>query len=95
MPSEDHGNVQEMDSESRRAVMLMMPLLRLSDALDRSRGQRIRSVECRVRDADLNIVLNTAPGTDIDLELWAAERLAGMFREVYGRQLTLVRSAGA
>jgi hypothetical protein len=82
-----------MEAESLRAVFLLMPLLRLSDALDRSRGQRIRSVECRMRDAELNVVLNAAPETDIDLELWAAERLVGMFREVYGRQLTLTRAA--
>ena len=92
-PSEEHGNVQQMDAESRRAVLLLMPLLRLSDALDRSRGQRIRSLECRLREAELNIVLNAPGETDIDLELWAAERLAGMFREVYGRQLMLTRAA--
>ena len=93
MPSEEHANVRQMDVDSRRAVMLMMPLLRLSDALDRSRGQRIRSAECRVRDTDFNIVLTTPAETDIDLELWAAERQNGMFREVYSRPITLTRSA--
>jgi exopolyphosphatase/guanosine-5'-triphosphate,3'-diphosphate pyrophosphatase len=93
MPSEEHGNVQTMDAESRRAVLLMMPLLRLADALDRSRGQRVRSVECRVRDSEFSVLLNTTPETDIDLELWAAERLNGVFSEVYGQPVMLTRTA--
>jgi exopolyphosphatase/guanosine-5'-triphosphate,3'-diphosphate pyrophosphatase len=92
-PSEEHGNVQQMDDEGRHALTLLMPLLRLADGLDRSRGQRIRSLECRERDSDFNILLSAPPETDIDLELWAAERLNGMFREVYGKTLVLTRSA--
>jgi exopolyphosphatase/guanosine-5'-triphosphate,3'-diphosphate pyrophosphatase len=92
-PSEQHGNVQQIDGESRHALTLLMPLLRLADGLDRSRGQRIRSLECRERDSDFNILLSAPPETDIDLELWAAERLNGMFREVYGKPLALTRSA--
>jgi hypothetical protein len=50
-------------------------------------------VECRERDGDFNILLSAPPETDIDLELWAAERLNGMFREVYGKPFVLTRSA--
>jgi exopolyphosphatase/guanosine-5'-triphosphate,3'-diphosphate pyrophosphatase len=91
-PSEEHGNVQQMDDEGRHALTLLMPLLRLADGLDRSRGQRIRSLECRERDADFNILLSAPPETDIDLELWAAERLNGMFRQVYGKPFVLSRN---
>ena len=92
-PAAEHGNLLQMDTESRHAITLLMPLLRLADALDRSRGQRIRSVECRVRDSDFQLVLNVPAETDIDLELWAAERLGGMFREVYGKPLALARNS--
>jgi hypothetical protein len=46
-----------------------MPLQRLADSLDRSHGQRIRSLECKVRENDFLVTLNVPPETDIDLDL--------------------------
>ena len=50
MPTPEHGNLQLLDVEGQRAVAYLIPLLRMADSLDRSHGQRIRSVECRQRD---------------------------------------------
>jgi len=91
-PAPEHSNLQLLDAEGRRAVTLLMPLLRLADSLDRSHGQRIRSVECKARDSEVVVSLNVPPETDIDLEIWAVERLLDVFRQVYGR--TLVLSTG-
>jgi exopolyphosphatase/guanosine-5'-triphosphate,3'-diphosphate pyrophosphatase len=71
---------------------MLMPLLRLADSLDRSHGQRVRSLECKVRENDFLVTLNVPAETDIDLELWAAERLLEMFRVVYGKGLTVARA---
>jgi exopolyphosphatase / guanosine-5'-triphosphate,3'-diphosphate pyrophosphatase len=90
-PAPEHANLQLLDAEGRRAVTLLMPLLRLADSLDRSHGQRIRSVECRVRENDFLVTLNVPPETDIDLELWAVERLGEIFRQVYGKGLAVAR----
>ena len=79
-------------SKSQRAVAYLIPLLRMADSLDRSHGQRIRSVECRQRDSDFLITLNVPPETDIDLEIWAAERLAEIFRQVYNKPTVVVAS---
>ena len=93
MPTPEHGNLQLLDMESQRAVAYLIPLLRMADSLDRSHGQRIRSVECRQRDSDFLITLNVSPETDIDLEIWAAERLSEVFRQVYNKPATVVRSS--
>ena len=76
LPTPEHGNLQLLDVESRRAVAYLIPLLRLADSLDRSHGQRIRSIECKQRDSDFLIAVHVPPDTDIDLEVWAAERLS-------------------
>jgi exopolyphosphatase/guanosine-5'-triphosphate,3'-diphosphate pyrophosphatase len=91
-PAPEHANLQLLDAEGRRAITVLMPLLRLADSLDRSHGQRIRSVECRVRENDFLVTLNVAPETDIDLEMWAVERLMDMFRQVYGKPLVITRA---
>jgi exopolyphosphatase / guanosine-5'-triphosphate,3'-diphosphate pyrophosphatase len=92
LPTPEHGNLQLLDAEGRRAVGYLIPLLRMADSLDRSHGQRIRSVECKTRESDFLITLTAPPDTDIDLEIWAAERLNEIFRQVYGRPTVIART---
>ena len=92
LPAPEHPNLQLLDADGRRAVTLLNPLLRMADSLDRSRAQRIRSVECKIRENDVQLALNVAAEADIDLEVWAAERLAENFRQVFGKPTTIVRA---
>jgi exopolyphosphatase/guanosine-5'-triphosphate,3'-diphosphate pyrophosphatase len=92
LPTPEHPNLQMLDAEGRRSVTLLNPLLRMADSLDRSRGQRVRSVECKIRENDFLITVVAASETDIDLELWAAERLSEIFRQLYGKPTTIARA---
>jgi len=91
MPAADHTNNQGLNAEEKRALTLLIPLLRLADNLDRSKTQRVSSIECAVRDG--GITLQLASKQDINLELWAAERVSDLFQTVYGRPLVLGRVA--
>jgi exopolyphosphatase / guanosine-5'-triphosphate,3'-diphosphate pyrophosphatase len=90
MPAQEHPNWQPLDPDSRRAVILLAPLLRIADNLDRSRGQRVKSVECILRSNE--VVLRLHSNKDVDLDAWATERAAVFFRQVYNKPLTLVRA---
>jgi exopolyphosphatase / guanosine-5'-triphosphate,3'-diphosphate pyrophosphatase len=92
LPTPEHENLQLLDLEDQRAVSYLIPLLRLADSLDRSHEQRIKSVECKQRENDFLITLNTPPDTDIDLEIWAAERLGEIFRQVYNKPAVIARA---
>jgi exopolyphosphatase/guanosine-5'-triphosphate,3'-diphosphate pyrophosphatase len=70
-------------------LMLMIPILRVADNLDRSHEQRIRFVECRAREAEVVVEVRTRG--DIDLEEWGAERAGEAFRQVYNRPIRVVR----
>jgi len=89
MPSLEHTNWQPLDPESRRAVTLLAPLLRIADNLDRSRGQKVKALECNVRDAE--VVLKLHSNGNVDLEAWAAERAGEFFRQVYNRSIVLTK----
>jgi exopolyphosphatase/guanosine-5'-triphosphate,3'-diphosphate pyrophosphatase len=91
LPTPEHGNLQLLDPEGRRAVSMLHPLLRLADGLDRSHGQRVRSVECKVRENDILLTVTVPTATDIDLETWAAERVSDIFRQVYGKPIVIAR----
>jgi exopolyphosphatase/guanosine-5'-triphosphate,3'-diphosphate pyrophosphatase len=71
----------------RRAVTFLTPLLRIADALDRSREQRVGSIECTLGSAGVTLRLKASQ--DIGLEKWAVEGAAAVFREVYGTALTV------
>jgi exopolyphosphatase/guanosine-5'-triphosphate,3'-diphosphate pyrophosphatase len=90
MPAPVHGNFQALNAEERRALVYLVPLLRLADNLDVSGDQRVESMECRLRDGQVAVQLRS--GRDIDLEQWAAERVTDVFRQVYDRPLAIVKA---
>ncbi len=87
MPAPDHGNTRSLSTEERRAVLLLIPLLRVADSLDRSHEQRVDSMRCRLDGGQ--VVIELVSGADVDLETWAAERAAAIFRQVYNLPLVL------
>lgn len=89
MPASDHAALDSLNNDERRALVLLTPLLRIADNLDRSHEKRVENLECSVRNGD--IMLKLGSKSDIDLEQWAAERAAEAFREVYGREIVLSR----
>ena len=91
LPSPMHHAYQALSADEKRAVNLAIPLLRLADNLDRSHDQRVESVDCRVVNGE--VVLNVHSTDDLGLEQWGAERTAEVFRQVYGRKISLVRGS--
>jgi exopolyphosphatase/guanosine-5'-triphosphate,3'-diphosphate pyrophosphatase len=90
LPNPVHNAYQSLTAEEKRIVLLLIPILRLADNLDRGHDQRIQSVECRVRDGE--VVLQVRSQGDIDLEQWAAERAGEAFRQVYNRPILVARA---
>ncbi len=89
MPVVRHQAYESLDADTRRAILLMVPLLRLADSLDRSHDQRVEGMRVIVKSGLIAVELRSE--TDIDLELWAAERTGDVFREVYGLPLVAAR----
>jgi len=89
MPISRHSPFQTLDPESRRAILLLTPLLRIADSLDRSHEQRVSGLQVHLRNGSVGIALES--GQDTDLEVWAAERVADAFRETYQLPLTLTK----
>jgi hypothetical protein len=53
----------------------------------------VRSLDCIVRDREIVVDLHASPSAGIELEIWAARRLDDLFRQTYGRKLTIQRAA--
>jgi len=82
MPSPTHYEFQSLAPDDKRALSLLVPLIRLADSLERSRGRDIELARCEIQDGRVGITLR-AP-QEPDLAEWSAERVSGAFRQVYG-----------
>lgn len=87
MPQARHSFFQDLTANVKKLVLWLVPILRLADGLDRSHDQRVESAKVEITDKVVTIVLESE--IDMDLELWAAERVAEVFQQIYGRQLAL------
>jgi exopolyphosphatase/guanosine-5'-triphosphate,3'-diphosphate pyrophosphatase len=85
LPAEDHENFKLLKPEERKALMLMVPLLRIADGLDRGHHQLVSSVSCDVKDGEAHLMVEGREG--LELDLWAARQAAGVFNEVYQSKL--------
>jgi len=90
LPDPMHNAYQLLTADERRALMLLIPILRLADNLDRRREQRILGVDCALRNGE--VVLQVRARGDIDLEQWGAERAAEVFRQVYNKPVTVIKA---
>jgi exopolyphosphatase / guanosine-5'-triphosphate,3'-diphosphate pyrophosphatase len=90
LPNPEHAAFQSLTAEEKRTLLLLIPILRLADNLDRSHDQRIRSVDCKLRDGQ--VVLQVHARGDIDLEQWAAEQAAAAFQQVYQRPIAVTKA---
>lgn len=84
-----HPEFQALTPDQRRSVMVLAPLLRLADALDRSRDQRVEGISCTVRNGTVELVVQSA--LDTGLEQWAVEGAALFFRQAYERSIVVKR----
>ena len=92
MPGARHMQFQALPSDDKRTVTMLIPLLRLADALDRGKEKRVEGMKFDVSASEVQLRINSRRG--IDLEAWASGRVAEIFEQTYGRTLTVATSRG-
>jgi exopolyphosphatase / guanosine-5'-triphosphate,3'-diphosphate pyrophosphatase len=90
MPSPVHNAWQQTTADEKKALLLLIPILRLADNLDRGRDGRVGEIECQVREG--GVVLQVHSRAAIDLEQWAAERAGEIFHQIYGMTVSVERA---
>ncbi|MBA3973857.1 MAG: Ppx/GppA family phosphatase [Candidatus Solibacter sp.] len=87
MPGARHAEFQALAQGDKKTVLYLAPLLRLADALDRSRDQRVESLTGGIRNGQLVLTLRSEK--DTGLERWAVESAVQDFAQVYGKRLVV------
>jgi exopolyphosphatase/guanosine-5'-triphosphate,3'-diphosphate pyrophosphatase len=87
LPTLDHTAFGILSEADRQRVLLLSPLLRLADALDRSHRGMVQELFCEIED-DV-VVLHLGADLDLPVEAEAVERKADLFRQVYRKDVRL------
>ncbi len=85
-PKLRHEDYGELTKEARRRVSSLAALLRVGDGLDRSHAGLVKAMDVQLNGSA--VTLNLLSDSDLDLELYATDRRADLFRKVFGRELT-------
>lgn len=88
MPVNSHAEFTSLSEADRKAVLLLIPLIRIADACGRSEEERISKLLCRYDGGTVTMELRHE--RPLDLELWAIGVTLPIFRDVYHREVTLL-----
>ncbi|HYS61082.1 MAG TPA: HD domain-containing protein, partial [Gemmatimonadales bacterium] len=89
-PKKSHTNFARLDRGERRLVRRLAGILRVADGLDRTHGQVITRVRCRMGDGWVRV--HAVAARDPAIELEDAKRKAALFERAFGGDLDLVWS---
>jgi len=89
-PKKSHPNFARLDRGERRLVRRLAGILRVADGLDRTHGQVVERLRCRMGDGWVRV--HTAAARDPSIELEDAKRKAGLFERAFKSDLDLVWS---
>jgi exopolyphosphatase/guanosine-5'-triphosphate,3'-diphosphate pyrophosphatase len=84
----DEPAIKVLEPEERASVQKAIMLLRLARALNLGRSRAVQKVRVSHRGAEVRLTLIPRQRMGVDLELWAIEKDAPYFREVFGRELS-------
>jgi exopolyphosphatase/guanosine-5'-triphosphate,3'-diphosphate pyrophosphatase len=92
LPTTRHADYARLPEEQQRLVDELAALLRLANGLDRSHFQNVIHLDADVTDDALRLTVQTK--SDPQLDVWAAERGAGLFRRTFGRPVAVDVAGG-
>jgi exopolyphosphatase/guanosine-5'-triphosphate,3'-diphosphate pyrophosphatase len=88
-PTAGDGPMTDLSPEEQGNVTKASMLLRVARALNLGRIEAVEHVAISARSGTVSLKLSPRGKASIDLELWAIEKDAAYFREVFGRELSV------
>ncbi len=92
LPKAKHRGYSRLDRDRRIAVSKLSALLRIADALDGSRSQRVCEIKCERDDGSL--VIRAKGVQDLSLEQMSLRQKGELFEDVFGLRVTLQQEVG-
>ena len=88
LPKPTHPDLADFGADAIRRIICLAAILRIADALDRSRQGTVRGLRLARHGGGVVLQLEIG-GRDPALELWAARRKADLWERCFGMKLRL------
>jgi exopolyphosphatase/guanosine-5'-triphosphate,3'-diphosphate pyrophosphatase len=88
-PKPTHEGYPGLDRDGRMQVLRLAAILRVAEALDRSRSQRMARIRCEVREGEF--LVSIARSQEVTLEHMAVQQKGTFFEDVYGMPVRVRR----
>ncbi len=86
-PKKKHTNLARLRKRDRRLVRFLSGILRVADGLDRTHAQAVSSVTPELEDERIRLIVEAEAPPQV--ELWDADRKAGLFEKAFATALEL------
>jgi exopolyphosphatase/guanosine-5'-triphosphate,3'-diphosphate pyrophosphatase len=86
-PKKKHQNFARLSKPDRKLVRQLSGILRIADGLDRTQTQAVTRLDCQVKKKSVRILVTADAPPQV--ELWDANRKAGLFEKVFERTVKL------
>jgi len=82
LPKEKHSNFARLSDTAKQKVRKLASLLRIADGLDRSHGNYVKKVKCRLAKDQVKMTIYAL--SDLSAEIYGFEKKRDLFRETFG-----------
>ena len=86
-PKKKHKRYRKLSKANKKRVQQLAAILRIAEGMDRSHFQNVAALEVDVTDDRVRIAVDSQG--DPQLEIWAADNEAALFREVFGLEVQI------
>lgn len=87
-PKKKHKRYRRLSKANQIRVQQMAAILRIAEGMDRSHFQNVAALKIDVTDERVHIAVDSQG--DPQLEIWAADNEAALFRDVFGVEVEIV-----
>ena len=86
-PSEDLSHFSQISADNRRLISKLAAILRLADALDDDRQQKIKKISVSIKSK--SVVISAYSNDNLAYENWIFNSKSHFFQETYGLKAIL------
>lgn len=88
-PKKKHENYQHLSPDVQKVVKLLSGILRIAEGLDRRQGHLVSSIECVLKNDEIEIHITSSDSiTGPDIEIWGARRRKDLLESVLEKNIT-------
>jgi exopolyphosphatase/guanosine-5'-triphosphate,3'-diphosphate pyrophosphatase len=88
LPKIKHEGFRALSPEDQELVVKLSAILRIADGLDRTHSGKISDVTVRRTATKARFLITAKKKSDLEMELWGAERKKDLFEECFRRTVT-------